>query len=397
MESGRLSKCGASLSAISLYAILLAVACLLSTEAGWADDNYAMAVSLYTAKRYAESEKLLARNVVIDPANVEAHYYLASCYHYQHKNGEAKKEYEYIVKNFPGSQAATYALQALGSLSLSPDGDGKIAAAAMSGPNDDFIPDEEWVPYTRGPSGHFYVKATINGHTQEIMMDTGAEMTVLNSNQWRQLGMPLPTGRHDGSAAGVAGSVNLWNRNVEISLGKIRRHVKVAVLDSPTAMALLGESFFGDLEFNMDSRAGYIHFFKKGHKSSANALPYNSIDIPFRHIGKNMLITAKINGMPIDCIFDTGAFGVLLGMNHITQMGIHFPPGTMVGKSSGVVGSMTTYFFPIDSIEVGDIKKTNFGIAVSATSQAIPLLGQSFFGDRKYVIDNEKMLIRFAR
>lgn len=110
-----------------------------------------------------------------------------------------------------------------------------------------------------------------------------------------------------------------------------------------------------------------------------------------------MVVTAKINGMPIDCYFDTGAFGVLFGMNQIVQLGIHFPPGTRVGKSGGVVGTMTTYFFPIDSIEVGDIKKTNFDIAVSATAQSMPLLGQSFFGDRKYVIDNEKMLIRFAR
>jgi len=38
-----------------------------------------------------------------------------------------------------------------------------------------------------------------------------------------------------------------------------------------------------------------------------------------------------------------------------------------------------------------------FGIPVSSTAQALKLLGRTFFGDRKYVIDSEKMLIRFAR
>jgi len=380
-----------------LFAGLL-VAFMFLPGAVLAEDSYAMAVSLYGAKRYAESEKLLSKHVASNPGNADAHYYLASCYHYQHKFEEAKKEYEYIVKNFAGTQAATYAEQALTSFKPASTASTKASAAAgEEGSSSDFIPDEERIPYSRGPGGHFYVKAAINGHMQEMMLDTGAMVTCLNSTQWRQLGLPLPHRAYDSAIQGVGGQVGTWIEDADITLGKIKRRIKVHVADSPTAPPLLGESFFGDLEFNMDSRAGYIHFFKKGHSASANAIPYNSIDIPFHRVGTNMVVEAKINGNSIECFFDTGAFGVLLGMNHIMQLGIHFPAETRVGSSGGVGGSMTTYFFPVDTIEVGGLKKTNFNIAVSKTPQMMPLLGQSFFGDRKYVIDNDKMLIRFAR
>ncbi|MBS2009373.1 MAG: aspartyl protease family protein [Cyanobacteria bacterium SZAS TMP-1] len=368
-----------------------------------AEDYYAQAVSLYGAKRYAESEKLLTKHVALYPTSAEAHYYLASCLHYQRKNEEAKNEYAYIIKNFPGTTAATYASQGLATFNANVSGAAGAASSApktagtTEGSSRDYIPEEEWIPFRRGNGGHFFVNAYINGHLQEMMLDTGAEMTVINLDRWKQMGLPTPKGNHSGYASGVAGSVGMWTQEAEVSLGKIKKYMEVHVADSPTVPPLLGETFFGDMEYNMDSRAGYIHFFKKGHKSSANAVPYNSIDIPFHRMGKNMAITAKINGVPLECLFDTGAFGVLLGVNQMDEVGLTIPAGCKVGRTGGVGGLIPTYFFPVNTFEVGDLKKTNFEIAVSAVPQSIPLVGQSFFGDRKYVIDNEKMLIRFAR
>ncbi len=129
----------------------------------------------------------------------------------------------------------------------------------------------------------------------------------------------------------------------------------------------------------MDSSAGYIHFFKKGHAIGANAIPYNSIDIPFRHAGANMLITARVNGIAIDCIFDTGASCVLFGTNHLSFLGLSIPSDAKVGMSSGVGGSTPCYAFPVNTLEVGDLKKNNFEITVSGMPQSVPLIGQSLF------------------
>src|SRR5262249_34147634 len=150
----------------------------------------------------------------------------------------------------------------------------------------------------------------------------------------------------------------------EICLGKIKKHMEIHILDTPDIPGLLGESFFGDMEYNMDSRAGYIHIFKKGAGARANAVPYNSIDIPFRKYGQNMLITAKINGIPIDCLFDTGAGVTLIGVNHLGQLGLTIPSDAKMAISSGVGGSTSAYMFNVNSLEVGDLRKSNFEIMV---------------------------------
>src|SRR5208283_4812966 len=135
-------------------------------------------------------------------------------------------------------------------------------------------------------------------------------------------------------------------------------------------------TFFGDFQYNIDNSAGYIHFFRKGHNSSASAIPYNSIDIPFRNEGNNMVISGKVNGIPQEFFFDTGANSCHFSMMHLFSLGLHIPQDAMVGASLGVAGSSRIFSFPVDSIEVGDLKKTNFRITVSGDMIPYPLLGQ---------------------
>ncbi len=394
-----------NMSARCLLSLVLSSACLFFPVRALAADNFAVAVSLYGAKKYPESEKLLQKTVAASPNNADAHYYLASCYQYQRKFDQAKKEYELILKNFPNTQASSYAQQALAAFSapVAVAGQKAVPAAtsarAIGGVDaaGNYTPDEDFIPYSRGPGGHFYVRPTINGLTQDMIFDTGAEMCVMGTNQWKAMGMPVPTGPYSTTGTGVAGTVGMWRREVDIGLGKIKKHMAIFVMDTPSIPGLLGETFFGDMEYNMDSSAGYIHFFKKGHAAGANAIPYNSIDIPFRHAGTNMLITAKVNGIPIDCIFDTGASSVLFGANHLAQLGLQVPSDAKTGMTGGVGGAVPVYAFPVRTLEVGDLRKSNFEILVSGGFQSVPLIGQAFFGDHKYVIDNDKMLIRFVR
>jgi hypothetical protein len=65
--------------------------------------------------------------------------------------------------------------------------------------------------------------------------------------------------------------------------------------------------------------------------------------------------------------------------------------------NSGVGGAVNVYVSPVNSVKVGDLKQKNCEIQVSRVPQSAPLVGQSFWGDHRYVIDSEKMLIRFAR
>ncbi len=233
-----------------LYLVVASSLSLFQAPAVFSADSYAQAVSLYGAKRYAEAEKIFLATLskkAISPGDADAHYYLASCYHYQRKFDQAKKEYLFVVKNFPNTQAAGYAKQGLAVLAnplpaAAVGAANATATASGAGAGTNYTPDEEWIPYSRGSGGHFYVKPVINGQQQEMIFDTGAEMTVMGTNQWKQLGMPIPTGPYNTTGTGVAGTVGMWQREVDISLGKIRKHMSLFVMDTPTLPGLLGEN-----------------------------------------------------------------------------------------------------------------------------------------------------------
>ena len=374
--------------------------------AAWAGDSFTQAIVLYGDKKYGDSEKLLLHHIETNPRSAEAHYYLASCLHHQGKTAEAIKEYQTIVNCFPGTQAATYSSQALAAIAVAAASAKSPPAAAAPGSNpfeanpaskDDVIPDEDWIPFSKDVGGNLRVKASINGRPIEMTFDSGASTTVLGLKHWQALGFARPAGAPTGKARGIGGSVDQWTERVELQLGKIKKHMDVNVADKLASEPLLGETFFGDLQYNIDNRAGYIHFFGKGNNSTASAIPYNSIDIPFRNVGNNMVISGKVNGRAQDFFFDTGANGIHFGMTHIKQLGLRIPYDAMIGYSTGIGGRSRNYIFNVDTIEVGDLRKTNMRVSVSYDQLPFPLLGQSFFGDRKYVVDNDRKLIRFVR
>jgi predicted aspartyl protease len=392
-----------------LHLVTFAFVAVVSSGLAWSADAFTQAVMLYGDKKYDQSEKLLLQHLAVNPRSADAHYYLASCYHYEGKLAEAKKEYQLILSAFPGTQAATYAAQGLGTISLAAPtaAAGSAAQTQRSGANpfeanppstkDDVIPDQEWIPYTKYTYGNIRVRASINGRPLEMTFDTGASTTVIGLKHWLAMGFPRPSGKPDGRSYGVGGGIDMWSQEVEVSLGKIKKHMLVNIAEKLASEPLLGETFFGDFQYNIDNSAGYIHFFRKGHTSSASAIPYNSIDIPFRNEGNNMVISGKINGHNQEFFFDTGASSCHFSMYNLINLGIRIPPDAMVGASMGVGGLSRTFLFPVDSIEVGDLKKTNFRITVSSDMLPYPLLGQTFFGDRRYVIDNDRKLIRFNR
>ncbi|MBK7746451.1 MAG: hypothetical protein IPI39_04340 [Candidatus Obscuribacter sp.] len=61
----------------------------------------------------------------------------------------------------------------------------------------------------------------------------------------------------------------------------------------------------------------------------------------------------------------------------------------------GVGGSKPALVVNLESLKLGDLEKRNIEIIVGQIGTS--LLGQPFFKDQRYVIDNDKKLIRFFR
>ena len=77
-------------------------------------------VALYNARRYSEAAQFFTSVIKQEPSNSDAYYYLATCQHLLGDKVSCVRLYEYIVKYFPNTPAATSASQYLSK--NSPDG-----------------------------------------------------------------------------------------------------------------------------------------------------------------------------------------------------------------------------------------------------------------------------------
>ena len=237
-----------------------------------------------------------------------------------------------------------------------------------------------------------------------MLFDTGAESTVLGRNHMKELGLPVPTGKHHGEAHGVGegGAQKVWMSKADVSLSNItRKNFPIMVQEYMSGMPLLGQTFFQDFKYTVDNAAHCIHFVKRSRDSGGSIYASLNNDrnaVPFRRMGNEIVVDTEINGKKIPMFFDTGASGVALSPEHLRQLGLEIPEDATTSMSQGIAGDTLCKMFPVSSLKVGPIEKRNFEIGVVMQSNMpYPLLGQTAYSDYQYTIDYNKKLIYFVR
>lgn len=109
--------------------------------------------------------------------------------------------------------------------------------------------------FRRGPDGHFYADAQVNGTTIRFLVDTGASLVVLTREDAQRAGIQLPTTR--ALAMGVGGPIEIIPVTLDrVAVGGIEaRGVEAAVADE-TPVSLLGQSYLqrvGSVEIRGDT------------------------------------------------------------------------------------------------------------------------------------------------
>ena len=97
---------------------------------------------------------------------------------------------------------------------------------------------------TRAPNGHFYVPATVNGHLVRFMVDTGASMVALTTDDAKRIGEDYSPDDFEVVGSGASGPVrgqDLRIDYVEIQ-GKRVSNVRAAVIEG-LDVSLLGQSY----------------------------------------------------------------------------------------------------------------------------------------------------------
>lgn len=112
----------------------------------------------------------------------------------------------------------------------------------------------------------------------------------------------------------------------------------------------------------------------------------------------SFVLDVYVNGRPMKMIFDTGAEICAFGKDSLAAAGIPAPTGKSTGTSHGVGdgGAQETWGMNVD-LKVGTIERKNFHVRVQDSVHGHPLLGQTFFQDFTYTIDNGAKSIHFVR
>ncbi len=109
----------------------------------------------------------------------------------------------------------------------------------------------------------------------------------------------------------------------------------------------------------------------------------------------DMNVDGAVNKRRLTFCFDTGASVTMLGKNHLREVGIQPPVTGPTGKIGGIGGTIDSWTMNLD-ITIGGITK-RLPVRIAEEWDHAPLLGQDFFSDIDYEIDNVGHCIRFTK
>lgn len=111
---------------------------------------------------------------------------------------------------------------------------------------------------------------------------------------------------------------------------------------------------------------------------------------------RGIKLKVEINGRPVDMLFDTGAAGVCLSKEQLTELGIRTPEGPHLGLTGGSANDTSIKYWRMKAdVKVGNILRKDTEITVLESNADMPLLGQSFFKNFDYTIDQNAGNIEF--
>ncbi len=416
-----------SMRLVSIFSVVLILT--VADGSGGCDQYSDYALSLYRQGKYAEAKSFFDKSLKLSPKNDNSHFYRAVCQEQLHNLDDARLDYQFVANNSNNAAFVSHALSALERLGdrlgnrlenqvagdaavkqsrALPNGKAGSVASAVERPaleNQDgssVIPNEARVYFTQSGHNDIYIDAQVNGRDLKMILDTGASVTLIGKNQLEPLGLRLPSGEPTASVGGIGGSrLPAWIMPIQINVGGIKKTVRVSVPETWEGRPLLGQDFYSDLEYEFDNRGHCIYFRKPKPLTSSEKSMYC---IPFTRQGRHLLVEVEVDGGHRTGMFvDTGAEGIAMTMVNLKELGIDIPADARRSRSTGVGGTASGYSFTIEALRLGPIVQRSPQITVTTSEDGMlgtktghyGLLGQAFFGDWRFTVDNSNNLIRF--
>ena len=194
-------------------------------------------------------------------------------------------------------------------------------------------------------NGRLFLSVTVNGETTLALLDSGAEMTIVDDDFAHRLGL-AETGSAVAHGSGAAPMEARFADHVTVEAADIALEQRVAILDlgevsqrligRPVDL-ILGRELFDAGRWRIDMAAGAIGQVEPGVQPRGVRLPLGA------HRGIPT-IPAEVEGQePVQAVFDLGnGSEVLIGRAYAERIGLAAPERVVERRSGGGLGGAVT-------------------------------------------------------
>lgn len=252
--------------------------------------------------------------------------------------------------------------------------------------------------------GQPYLKMTVAGlKNQRFVFDTGATgLTISPRIATRAKLTPIRPFTITGTGARRTETGDLvLIEQIAVGDGILLRHVPATVRE-PAGMeeGLVGPSLFGGFDVAIDLKGGRLTF------RPAGAAAAGRIE-PFYNVGGEIMITARVNGIPFNAMLDTGSTSTIIGRATVGRVpGLALVPGHWTGGVTLGVGgeladrkailagtlSVAGRDYPAGGLPAGDLS----GFSRALESEVYVILGEAHLDDAPFTISYRNMTVTFA-
>jgi predicted aspartyl protease len=222
------------------------------------------------------------------------------------------------------------------------------------------------------------VDGAINGQRIGVMLDTGAERSLILGSAVARLGLTMQ--RTGGRIIGIGGESDAAAVRIEeFRIGDAARRDWLVVVAAergfgPGVGFILGEDFFSQVDVEFDLAHNRVRLFVPKDCGDV-ALAYwaadgvNVVPLVADGIGRyRILLTVKVNGQPVDAMLDSGASGSVLNRADATRLGLApQSAGVVPVGTAGGLGRQTIDIWrvPVSRVSIGDetIRDTSIDVA----------------------------------
>lgn len=403
------------------FAAILSLALCATASAKGTVKDFQNGVNAFKDKNYSLAIESFNKYLSGRSPDSKTTYYLALAHLHSNKRARAKQLFEYIVKNFPNTPEARHSNTALKLWSKSKkDLEIKEETEDTSEKNDEpkigryqdkrlIHSDEEYKrEFSEIPekstlrmnysNGHYVMDGFVNGEKIKFQYTRKWE-TKMSLKDLEKLNIAKPERKPDDEKTDKKSNkkYSIWEMSFDITLGKITRKVPVTVMEIHEGLPEIGRAFFEDLSTKYSS--GTLVVTKKekeksqkgkreeeeDYKQEYASLP-DKAEFKFKEGSQgHMHVNARINGYPLQCMFDTGASGYF-GMNHLRSAGIKIPNKNPDSYAVGWAGRRVPVWDMNVKIKIGSMER-ELPIKIAKHWHARPLVGQEFLRDYQYSID----------